>query len=115
MCEVHQHGVPSIGTEKQPWWKEQRNLIIALVLFFALMIYKFGFDSTIIPPWGILGLNLIAYYFAGWSVLSMAARKISHGDFFNEFVLMSVATIGAFLIQEYEEGVAVMLFYQTAE
>jgi len=52
---------------------------------------------------------------AGRKVLDLAFRKSKRGDFFNEFVLMSVATIGAFVIGEYEEGVAVMVFYQIGE
>lgn len=45
----------------------------------------------------------------------MAFRKAKRGDFFNEFVLMSVATLGAFYIGEYTEGVAVMIFYSIGE
>src|SRR5690606_27050495 len=63
----------------------------------------------------LLGINLIAYLLAGREVLNLAWRKSKRGDFFNEFVLMSVATIGAFIIGEYEEGVAVMVFYQIGE
>jgi Cd2+/Zn2+-exporting ATPase len=60
-------------------------------------------------------INLIAYLLAGRNVLDLAFRKSKRGDIFNEFVLMSVATIGAFVIGEYEEGVAVMVFYQIGE
>ena len=47
--------------------------------------------------------------------MNLAFRKSIRGDIFNEFVLMSVATIGAFIIGEYEEGVAIMVFYQIGE
>ena len=60
-------------------------------------------------------INAIAYLLAGRKVLDLAFRKSKRGDIFNEFVLMSVATIGAFIIGEYEEGVAVMVFYQIGE
>jgi Cd2+/Zn2+-exporting ATPase len=63
----------------------------------------------------LLAINLLAYILAGRNVLILAFRKSQRGDFFNEFVLMSVATIGAFIIEEYEEGVAVMVFYQIGE
>ncbi|RYZ38350.1 MAG: heavy metal translocating P-type ATPase, partial [Sphingobacteriales bacterium] len=60
-------------------------------------------------------MNSIAYLLAGWPVLRLAFRKSLRGDIFNEFVLMAVATLGAFIIGEYEEGVAVMVFYQVGE
>jgi len=52
---------------------------------------------------------------AGYNVLGMAWQKAKHFDFFNEFFLMSVATIGAFSIGSYSEGVAVMVFYSIGE
>ncbi|RZK98359.1 MAG: HAD family hydrolase, partial [Pedobacter sp.] len=60
-------------------------------------------------------VNSAAYLLAGWNVLLLAFRKAIRGDFFNEFVLMSVATLGAFYIGEYSEGVAVMVFYSIGE
>ncbi|MDR1414694.1 MAG: cadmium-translocating P-type ATPase [Odoribacteraceae bacterium] len=57
----------------------------------------------------------LAYAPVGWPVLVESWRAFSRGDFFNEFSLMSVATFGAFLIGEYPEGVAVMLFYSVGE
>jgi len=60
-------------------------------------------------------LNGAAYLLAGFPVLRTAYRKARRGDFFNEFFLMSTATLGAFAIREFEEGVAVMVFYQIGE
>jgi Cd2+/Zn2+-exporting ATPase len=77
-------------------------------------VLEYGFNIQI-PNTALLIINLFAYILAGKSVLNLAFRKSLRGDIFNEFVLMSVATIGAFLIGEYEEGVAVMLFYQIGE
>lgn len=57
----------------------------------------------------------IAYLVVGGSVVWKALTKIIKGDFFNEFFLMSTATIGAFFIGEFAEGVAVMLFYEVGE
>ncbi len=57
----------------------------------------------------------IAYLIVGGPVVWKALTKIIKLDFFNEFFLMSVATIGAFTIGEYAEGVAVMLFYAVGE
>lgn len=57
----------------------------------------------------------IAYLLIGWDVLRTAVRNIRHGQVFDENFLMFIATIGAFLIGEYPEAVAVMLFYQIGE
>ncbi|HHU48719.1 MAG TPA: heavy metal translocating P-type ATPase [Clostridiales bacterium] len=56
-----------------------------------------------------------SYIIAGWDIVTKAARNIVRGNVFDENFLMSIATIGAFLIGEYPEGVAVMLFYQIGE
>jgi len=56
-----------------------------------------------------------AYLIVGGTVVWKALTKIAKGDVFNEFFLMSIATIGAFAIGEYAEGVAVMLFYNVGE
>jgi len=60
-------------------------------------------------------LFLIPYLVIGWDVLWKAIRNILNGQVFDENFLMSVATIGALLIGEYPEAVAVMLFYQVGE
>ena len=57
----------------------------------------------------------MAYLIIGGPVVWKALTNITKGDVFNEFFLMSLATIGAFFIGEYEEGVAVMLFYAVGE
>lgn len=60
-------------------------------------------------------MYLIAYLFIGGDILWKAAKNMVRGKVFDENFLMSIATIGAFLIGEYPEGVAVMLFYQVGE
>ncbi len=62
-----------------------------------------------------LGLFLIAYLLVGYDVVLRALRNICNGQVFDENFLMSIATIGAFAIGEFTEGVAVMLFYQVGE
>lgn len=57
----------------------------------------------------------VAYAFVGLKVNYEALKEIRHGNVFSEFFLMSIATIGAFLIGQYSEGVAVMLFYAVGE
>lgn len=63
----------------------------------------------------ILVVFVIAYIIIGGEVLKTAAVNILHGQIFDENFLMTIATIGAFLVGEYPEAVAVMLFYQIGE
>ena len=56
-----------------------------------------------------------SYLLVGWKILYRAGRNILRGQVFDENFLMSIATLGAFFIGEYPEGVAVMLFYQVGE
>ncbi|WP_312101795.1 heavy metal translocating P-type ATPase [Pygmaiobacter massiliensis] len=62
-----------------------------------------------------LGLFLASFIIIGGDVVIKALKNISHGQVFDENFLMCIATIGAFIIGEYPEGVAVMLFYQVGE
>ncbi len=62
-----------------------------------------------------LCMFLAAYLIVGGDVVKEAAENIMHGQIFDENFLMTVATIGAFLVSEYPEAVAVMLFYQVGE
>lgn len=57
----------------------------------------------------------VAYIPVGLPVMKEGWKSIKNGDFFTEFLLMSIATIGAFIIGQYPEGVAVMLFYAVGE
>ena len=108
----HNHG--SEVTSDKPQWLEHWNLLTALLILAVILVMEYGFKITLPKPWGLL-VNAVAYILAGGSVLRMAFRKASRGDIFNEFVLMSVATLGAFYIGEYTEGVAVMVFYTIGE
>ena len=60
-------------------------------------------------------LYLIPYLIIGWDILRKAALGVWHREIFDENFLMAVATVGAFLLGEYAEGTAVMLFYQIGE
>lgn len=62
-----------------------------------------------------LAWYIVAYLIVGYGVLKNAVYSIFKGEIFNEFFLMSIATIGAFFIEQYSEGVAVMLFYYVGE
>ena len=108
----HNHG--SEVTSDKPQWLEHWHLLTALLILAVILVMEYGFKITLPKPWGLL-VNAVAYILAGGGVLRMAFRKASRGDIFNEFVLMSVATLGAFYIGEYTEGVAVMVFYTIGE
>ena len=73
--------------------------------------------AVLLPSEGAirLALFLLPYGVIGWDVLWKAARNIAHGQVFDENFLMALATVGAFFVGEYPEGVAVMLFYQVGE
>jgi len=108
----HDHG--GAGEINDAGWKSHWDLLLALLILIGLLVLEYAFKIGL-PKMVSLAINGIAWVLAGRKVLELAFRKSMRGDFFNEFVLMSVATIGAFVIGEYEEGVAVMVFYQIGE
>ncbi len=76
----------------------------------------FFISALLIPLFPVsLTLYLAAYALVGWDILWKAVRHIIRGNVFDENFLMSVATIGALMIGEYPEAVAVMLLYQIGE
>ena len=88
--------------------KEIARLIIGGAIFAVGMIFNF-------QNWLELTLFLISYIIVGGPVVLKAIKGIARGQVFSEHFLMSVATIGAFFIGEYPEGVAVMMFYLVGE
>ena len=97
--------------------KQKKNLyrvIIAFVIVATLMCIEHLTDIEM--PWYVaLPLYLAAYLVVGYDVLCKAIKGILKGQVFDENFLMAVATVGAMILGEYEEGVAVMLFYQIGE
>ena len=89
---------------------KRKLLIIGLgaALFFIALLFK-------LPFWVEFGVYFISYLLVGGEVLLKAGRNIIRGQVFDENFLMGIATIGAFSIKEFPEGVAVMLFYQVGE
>lgn len=81
---------------------------IAVVLLAAALTIDF-------PNWLKITLFFGSYLIAGGEVLLLAVKNIFRGDIFDENFLMCIATVGAFAIGEFPEGVAVMLFYQIGE
>lgn len=92
--------------------KRLYNIIAAAVVFLIGMILP---EFIYLSNNAILIIFLIAYIIIGRDILVRAAKNIRNGQIFDENFLMSIATIGAFLVGEYPEGVAVMLFYQVGE
>ncbi|WP_207532527.1 heavy metal translocating P-type ATPase [Desertivirga arenae] len=95
-------------------WRAHLNLISAFAILLIMLVLLYGFNIQFPNPINLTVYSL-AWLLAGWQVAKMAFRKVKHGDVFNEFVLMVVATTGAFLLGEYSEGVAVMVFYSIGE
>ncbi len=89
--------------------KETIKVIISAILFFIALLINFGNE------WINNTLYIISYIIVGFGVIKEAIENITKGKVFDENFLMTVATIGAFLIGEYPEAVAVMLFYQVGE
>ncbi|GAA4310163.1 heavy metal translocating P-type ATPase [Nibribacter koreensis] len=105
----HDHG----GGESSGW-KSHWALLLSLAVLVVMLTLEYGFDYVPSAPMG-LAIYGAAYLLAGYKVLDLAFRKAVRLDFFNEFFLMSVATLGAFAIGSYSEGVAVMVFYSIGE
>ena len=100
-------------TKKQK--KMLKKIILSSIIFFVACIFSFFFPEFAFKQWISLALFLVAYMKAGGDVVKKAFLNIQHGQVFDENFLMSIATIGAFFVGEYPEGVAVMLFYQVGE
>lgn len=98
---THEHG--SEGAQNE-WMK----LIIGAVLFVIPMLFP-------IPDMIKITLYSIAYVIIGGDIVLKATKNIVRGQIFDENFLMAIATIGAFAIGEFPEGVAVMLFYKVGE
>lgn len=105
----HAHG------ESQSVWQQYLPAIMA----FSLLIIGILLDNYIKQDFfkGYIRLiwYIVAYLPVGFPVIKEAFETIMKGEFFTEFTLMVLATIGAFAISEYPEGVAVMLFYAIGE
>lgn len=89
--------------------KEIMRIIIGGIVFTAAVVLKTNSEGL------RLTMFLVGYIIVGGDVVYRAVRNIVKGEIFDENFLMSLASIGAFFIGEYPEGVAVMLFYQVGE
>src|SRR5690606_5234111 len=85
---------------------------------FVLLVIGLGLDFTEVgffKEWIRILWYVAAYLPVGFPVIKQGYLLLLKGNFFSEFTLMAVATIGAFAIGEFPEGVAVMLFYSIGE
>ena len=92
--------------------KKQKKMLIRIVIA-AVLVVAF----SLIPMKGYVKfvLFMIPYLVIGYDILKKAGKGILNRQMFDENFLMAVATIGAILLGDYKEGVAVMLFYQIGE
>lgn len=95
------------------------RMFLPAIISFLLLLIAIVFDNYFTPSWFTnyvrIAWYIVAYIPVGFPVLKEAFESIIKGEIFSEFFLMSIATIGAFAIGEYPEGVAVMLFYAIGE
>ena len=98
--------------------KKQRKMLSRILISLALFIPLFvgeHFELLKFNPFIVFLIFLVPYVIVGWDIVYRAIRNIRNGQIFDENFLMTIATFGAFAVQEFEEAVAVMLFYQVGE
>ena len=99
--------------------KSTFQMFLPAIISFALLMIAIALDNWLPQSWFTGWVRIVWYVVAyapvGFPVIKEAFESIRKGDVFSEFLLMSIATIGAFAIGEYPEGVAVMLFYAVGE
>ena len=108
----HDHSHASEG-------KSTFQMFFPAIISFSLLLIGIFLDHFLKPAWFAGWVRFVFYLSAyipvGFPVMKEAFHSIRYSDFFSEFLLMSIATTGAFAIGEYPEGVAVMLFYSVGE
>ena len=92
--------------------KKQKKMLIRIIVAAVLIVL---FSKLPIDGYVRFGLFMIPYLVIGYDILQKAFKGIRNKQVFDENFLMTVATVGAILLGDYSEGVAVMLFYQIGE
>ena len=109
------HGHTAIQEKRNSLLKDYWRIILSALLLFGGLILN-ATDATFFKGEYVPFIwYLLAYLPVGLPVMREARESILQKDVFSEFTLMSIATLGAFYIGEYPEGVAVMLFYSLGE
>ena len=109
---VHSHSHSHDGALE---WKAYLLALISLVILLSGLAIEHLLEAPFFRGWVKVLWYIIAYIPVGLPVIKEAWEALRKGEVFTEFFLMSIATIGAFAIGEYPEGVAVMLFYAIGE
>ena len=92
------------------------RIIIAAVCFAAAITIGALLPESFAFAWAVrLAMFGAVYIFIGWDIIWKAVRNIAHGQVFDENFLMMIASVGAMIIGEYSEGVAVLIFYQVGD
>ena len=96
--------------------KKQKKMLVRIIVSIVLLIALAIVTRMVeLKQWIELVLYMIPYLVIGYDILKKAVKGIMNRQVFDENFLMAVATIGAILLRDYKEGVAVMLFYQIGE
>ena len=96
--------------------KMQKKVLVRIIVALVLLAGVILLDKlTLLPQWAMIVLYLVPYFVIGYDILWKALKGIKNRQVFDENFLMAVATVGALCLQEFKEGVAVMLFYQIGE
>ena len=96
--------------------KKQKKVLVRVIVALVLLAGVILLDKlALLPQWAMIALYLVPYFVIGYDILWKALKGIKNRQVFDENFLMAVATVGALCLQEFKEGVAVMLFYQIGE
>ena len=96
--------------------KKQKKVLVRIIVALVLLAGVILLDKlALLPQWAMIVLYLVPYFVIGYDILWKALKGIKNRQVFDENFLMAVATVGALCLQDFKEGVAVMLFYQIGE
>ena len=96
--------------------KKQKKVLVRIFAALVLLAGVILLDKlALLPLWAMVVLYLVPYFVIGYDILWKALKGIKNRQVFDENFLMAVATVGALCLQDFKEGVAVMLFYQIGE
>lgn len=96
--------------------KKQKKVLVRIIAALVLLAGVILLDKlALLPLWAMIVLYLVPYFVIGYDILWKALKGIKNRQVFDENFLMAVATVGALCLQDFKEGVAVMLFYQIGE
>lgn len=101
-----------IKIQKTFWQNLDKKLLIITLISFFLTYISYNYVENNYLKFAVY---LVAYLLVGFDVLSKAFKNLTNARFFDENFLMSIATIGAFALGDFVEGIAVMVFYQIGE